>query len=193
MVNLQKLSLLLSESTSKPSDWKGAVVFLLDDEGIYFIRRSELVPTHKGQIGFMGGHRKSTEIDPWEVAQREFEEESGFSRSILNYVGQLPEVYTNYKQSIVPVVATMNIPREKFLELVQSNGEWDEILFYSWKNLLQEHNWDYARRIGHELTPVMFHPIRPSTYTGKFAQDRFHLLWGATAGMVWSLLQIVHE
>jgi 8-oxo-dGTP pyrophosphatase MutT (NUDIX family) len=63
------------EHTLQADEWKGAVLFLCNEEHVFFIKRSEGMPTHGGQIAFIGGHKKNSEFDPWHVIQREFEED----------------------------------------------------------------------------------------------------------------------
>ena len=40
------------------------------------------MPSHKGQVGFMGGHKHEREDDPIQTALRELEEESSFTPQI---------------------------------------------------------------------------------------------------------------
>lgn len=148
------------------------------------------MPTHGGQIAFVGGHKKPDETDAWTVAQREFEEETHLKASVLEYVGCLPVVMTARLQPIVPVIARLTIPTAKFFEEVKSNGEWEDILAYPWEELLKEENWEYAWRKGYGMSPVMFHPIKSGSYLPIEKNVKPHLLWGATAGMIWSFLKM---
>ena len=79
------------------------------------------MPTHGGQIAFVGGHKKPEETDPWIVAQREFEEETQHSKNILTFLGYLPLVLTTRLQPIIPVVAEMEMTTEEFLRDVKSS------------------------------------------------------------------------
>lgn len=148
------------------------------------------MPTHSGQIAFVGGHKKSHETLPWDVAQREFEEETGHTREMLEYLGDLPLVFTAHRQPIIPVMAKLKISTDQFLTEVRSNGEWDEILAYPWRELLQEEKWDYAWRHGNDKAAVMFHPIKSGSYLSPGQSINSHLLWGATAHMIWSFLRL---
>ena len=157
---------------------------------MFLIKRAEGMPTHGGQIAFVGGHKKSHECDPFEVAFREFEEETQFNRECLNYLGHLPVVMTARLQPIIPVLAKLNISSEKFLSEIKSNGEWDDVIAYPWKELMKEENWEYAWRHGHEQSAVMFHPIKSGSYLPMEQNVKSHLLWGATAQMIWSFLRL---
>ena len=155
------------------------MVFLCDDEKVIFIKRSETMPTHSGQIAFFGGHKLAHEHDPWISAQREFSEETGLDSTTIEFMGYLPVIMTSRLQAIVPVMAKLTIPMEKFIQKAKSNGEWDVLIPYNWEDLCREKDWQYAWRNGYTRSPVLFHPMRPHT----------HLLWGATASIVWDVLR----
>jgi 8-oxo-dGTP pyrophosphatase MutT (NUDIX family) len=186
-------NILLQEHTLNDSEWKGAVLFLCNKESVFLIKRSEKMPTHGGQIAFVGGHKKVGEKDPWIVAQREFEEETNHSASILNFLGFLPVTMTARMQPIVPVVAELNLTTMDFLKDVKSNGEWDDIIAYPWAELTQEEKWEFAWRNGFGRSAVMFHPISPGTYIAAEPPIKPYLLWGATAGMIWDFLHLYFE
>lgn len=172
-------NLLQKEHTLSPDKWKGAVVFLCTEEHVIFIKRSEQMPTHSGQVAFIGGHKHPDEFDPWISAQREFFEETGLQSTLIEFMGYLPVIMTSRMQAIVPVMAKLTVSVEEFLQRVQSNGEWDVMIPYSWEELCREKDWHYAWRNGYTRSPILFRQMRP---TG-------HLLWGATAAIVWDLLR----
>lgn len=148
------------------------------------------MPSHAGQVAFVGGHRQAGEASPWEVAQREYEEEMHLSRETIGFLGYLPTVMTARGQTIAPVIGELKISLNDFMMEVKSNGEWDEIIVYPWSKLVIEETWEFARRFGdHEATPVMFHTIKSGSYITHGNNDKPHILWGATAGMIWSLLK----
>lgn len=180
--------ILKTEHTLLDHEWKGAVVFLCNEDHVFFIKRSELMPSHAGQIAFVGGHKQAGESNAWIVAQREFEEETHLSREIIEFQGYLPLAMTARLQPIVPVVAKLKIPTTQFLQEIKSNGEWDDILAYPWSELTVESRWEYAMRHGLVDAPFMFHTIRSGTYLPLEKNMKPHLLWGATATMVWSFL-----
>lgn len=171
--------LLQKEHTLSPDKWKGAVVFLCDENNVVFIKRSESMPTHSGQVAFVGGHKHSHESDPWISAQREFTEETGLQSTTIEFMGYLPVIMTSRLQAIVPVMAKIAIPMDEFVKRAKSNGEWDEMIIFPWEELCREKDWHYAWRNGYTRSPVLFRPMRPTS----------HLLWGATASIVWDLLR----
>lgn len=150
------------------------------------------MPTHSGQIAFVGGHKKDGENNPWEVGQREFEEETSFNRDQIEFLGYLPAVITAKLQPIVPVVSKLLIPTEEFINSVKSNGEWDDCLAYPWSELRMEKSWEFAWRNGHGKFPVLFHAMKRHSYIPKTSNHHGHLLWGATASIVWDFLRLYY-
>lgn len=181
-------NILVQEHTLPPEVWKGAVLFLIFDEHVIFIKRSEFMPTHSGQMAFIGGHKLPYEPDPWVTVLREYNEETGLPSTELEFLGYLPVIMTARLQPIIPVMARMKISVGEFLQSAKSNGEWDEILAYPWSELMKEENWNFAWRHGFTKGPILFHTIK----SHHFLPDRphSHLLWGATAGMVWDFLRL---
>lgn len=182
-----------TQHTLHENEWKGAVVFLCNEEHVFFIKRSEKMPTHGGQMAFVGGHRHSDEQDPWEVAQREFEEETSLSRTALEFLGYLPIVMTGRMQPIVPVMCLLTVSTEEFFKEVKSNGEWVDIVAYPWKELMKEESWEFAWRNGYAKFPVLFHPMRRGSFVPRSQDYHTHLLWGATASMVWDFLRLYYR
>jgi 8-oxo-dGTP pyrophosphatase MutT (NUDIX family) len=189
-MDFHRIKNLLSQHTPNLSEWKGAVLFLCNEEHVFLIKRSENMPSHGGQIAFVGGHRTSGESDPWEVARREFEEETGLSSEGLEYLGLLPPVMTARLQPIVPVVARLLISKDDFFKNIKSNGEWDVVIAYPWSELFIENNWNFAWRYGHEKSAVMFHSIKSGNYLTVKQNVTPHILWGATAQMIWGFLRL---
>jgi 8-oxo-dGTP pyrophosphatase MutT (NUDIX family) len=179
-MDLHRIKNLLQNEHTLPADkWKGAVVFLCTDEKVIFIKRSEFMPTHSGQVAFIGGHKLPHEHDPWIAAQREFSEETNLESTLIEFMGYLPVIMTSRLQAIVQVIAKLKVPVEEFLQRVKSNGEWDAIIAYDWEELCREKDWQYAWRNGYTRSPMLFKTLRPSSL----------LLWGATAAIVWDVLR----
>jgi 8-oxo-dGTP pyrophosphatase MutT (NUDIX family) len=189
-MDIHRIKKVLSHHTPPEDEWKGAVLFLLNEDHVFLIKRSENMPTHGGHIAFVGGFKKEGETSPWEVAQREFEEETHHPRLALEFMGYLPVVMTAQRQPIVPVVGRLAIPTTQFLQKIKSNGEWDDVLAYPWSEIMQEANWEFAWRHGDTRGPVLFHPIRIGTYLPIEQNAKAHLLWGATAQMIWYFLRV---
>jgi 8-oxo-dGTP pyrophosphatase MutT (NUDIX family) len=181
---------LQTEHTLLAHEWKGAVLFLCNEKDVFLIKRSDKMPTHGGQVAFVGGHKHKDENNPWEVAQREFEEETSLSRMGLEFLGYLPAVMTARLQPIIPVMVKLKMSSEEFLSTAVSNGEWNDILSYPWSELSIEKNWEFAWRNGYTKSPVMFHTIRAGNFSSPHGNAHPRLLWGATASMIWDFLRL---
>lgn len=188
-----RISSILSQHTPDTAEWKGAVLFLCNENEVVLIKRSETMPTHSGQLAFVGGHRRENEVAPWEVAIREFEEETTIDKKYVEFMGYLPVVMTARFQPIIPVVGFLSLEMNIFLKQIRSNGEWEDLIVYPWSELSQESNWEYAWRHGFSKTAVMFHSIRSGTYRPVENNVKPHLLWGATAQMIWNFLQLYYQ
>lgn len=185
--------IIKQKHTLQSHEWKGAVLFLCNEEYVFFIKRSESMPTHRGQIAFVGGHKKENESDPLIVAQREFEEETGLKSDTVHILGYLQTVMTAGLQPIVPVLGKVLIPTTQFLNDIHSNGEWDNCIAYPWSELKNEKKWEFGWRQGKVRFPVLFHYLNQEKYYSKFSKDENHLLWGATANIVWDFLRLYYE
>ena len=128
-----------------------------------------------------------------DMAQREFEEETGLVRDEIEFLGYLPVVMTAQLQPIVPVLSFLKTSTDEFFERVKSNGEWVDVIAYPWSELIQEENWEFAWRNGFAKFPVLFHPIRKGTFKSLNQDYHTHLLWGATASMVWDFLRLYYR
>ncbi len=181
---------LESQHTLAPHEWKGVVLFLCNEEHVFLIKRSEQMPTHSGQVAFVGGHKHEHETDSWLVALREFEEETHHSGDVIEFLGYLHPVMTARSQPILPVMAHLKISTTEFLKDIKSNGEWDDIIAYPWAELIEESNWEFAWRHSLSSVPVMFHTIRPKTFLPIEKNVKSHILWGATASIIWNFLRL---
>lgn len=76
----------------------GAVLIpLFREEGEYkilFIKRTENLEVHRGQISFPGGRVEAGDLSPKEAALRESEEEIGLPRDAVNVLGRIDDART---------------------------------------------------------------------------------------------------
>ena len=140
--------------------WDGAVIILMVEDHIVFIQRSETMPSHKGQIGFMGGHKHQGEINPIMTAKREFEEESSISSSFLEVLGLGEPVWAtrSYQRLIIPVIAEYKGSIENFLGKVKSNGEWENMVLAPINYLKESFMWSKLI-VQPSRIAVFFHPL----------------------------------
>lgn len=92
------------------------LVALLDRPGgptLVFTRRSEHVPSHKGEISFPGGAREAGE-DALAAALREADEEVGLPRDAAAPLGVLDDLPSVAGYVVTPVVAAVRAPPAAF-------------------------------------------------------------------------------
>lgn len=183
--SIQELS-NISEQNKLALNWSGAVVMLMVEDHFVFIRRSLTMPTHKGQIGFIGGHKKDDEIDPVLTAKREFLEESSLNPSKLVIHGLLDPVITAKKRVIIPVLCEIDMQKDEFLGKVTSNGEWENIVLCPVEYLKQPKRWSYGNYNAMKSYPVYFASLSHQVCHYLYTSERPYLLWGASAKMVLS-------
>jgi 8-oxo-dGTP pyrophosphatase MutT (NUDIX family) len=138
---------------------------------VFTERRADL-RRHAGEISFPGGRQDEPDEDLRTTALREAEEEIGLPPSEVDLVGALPPVgtfVTGYR--IYPFVGTIErrpwIPQE---------AEVARVLEFTLPDLVAGHEMKRLVRKGV--------PIKTPTYTVDG-----HLVWGATARIVQSLLE----
>jgi 8-oxo-dGTP pyrophosphatase MutT (NUDIX family) len=128
---------------------------------------------HAGEISFPGGRPDSPDEDPRTTALREAEEEIGLERDAVGLLGALPPVgtfVTSYR--VQPFVGW--IPPGQAWSVQEAEVE--QVLELSLREL----------RDGYEQQRLLRHgvPFRTPTYTVDG-----HVVWGATARIVQSLLR----
>lgn len=99
-----------------PSDLRPAAVLvpLYVDAGelwTVLTKRTESLPSHRGQIAFPGGGREIGE-DAWSAALREAKEEVGIDSAKVLRLGQLDEVESPASFRVIPCVGAVPFPYE---------------------------------------------------------------------------------
>jgi 8-oxo-dGTP pyrophosphatase MutT (NUDIX family) len=139
---------------------------------VFTERRADL-PHHAGEISFPGGTQDEPDEDLRVTALREAEEEIGLPRFEVEIVGALPPVgtfVTGYR--IFPFVGTI----ERGHVWKPAEAEVAQVLEFWLSDLVSGHRMQRLLRKGV--------PIKTPTYTVDG-----HLIWGATARIVKSLLE----
>lgn len=175
------------------SNWSGAVVMLLSNERVIFIQRSETMPTHKGEVGFMGGHKQKGETCPKVTALREYAEESGFGQETISVLGLLRPVVTSKHRVIIPVVARLNLSLKTFLKGVKSNGEWSNLIVVDLNQLGLQQAWSKGYYCLEKDFPVYFACLHKSFSQYLYPTNKSSILWGASAKMVLDFLNLERE
>jgi len=154
---------------------KPAAVLLLihpiaGEPHLLFMRRSEKVHTHKGQISFPGGGFKPSDGTLEQTALRETEEEIGLAISRMKVLGALPATDTVVSNFLVyPFVAVLHEPDET-LEFVPDDFEVAELLQLPLSALLD------PRNVREETWVMRGRPQAVNFYSYKNL-----VIWGATA------------
>jgi coenzyme A diphosphatase NUDT7 len=175
-------------------NWKGVSLLVIDHLGLYLIRRSEKMPTHPKQIAGFGGYRKEDEVYPWEVAKREFTEETTLSSQFLSPLGHLNTIKAGRGTLIVPIVAQLTISQKDFFASAKSNGEWTDLFYIPHQYFLNHDRWQWGLRSGVSKDPVLFIALSKNEmiFQNDEKKESF-TLWGATAKMVWELKMLIMD
>ena len=162
-----------------------AVLVLLFHESeqlkIVFIRRSEYVGIHSGQIAFPGGRYEETDPDLQNTALREVEEEIGVNAGLIEVLGQLSDLYVPPSNFLVRAfVGYTNVRPEYVIDAreVQEVLEFDFTAFLS-ENAVKVRNFN-----AHNIEKI----IRAPSY-----EINGTIIWGATAMILTELLDLINE
>lgn len=159
-----------------PGDRLASVLVpILDGGSVVFTRRTVDLPRHPGEISFPGGIRHDEDATPVATALRETQEELGIAPGEVDVLGALPPVHTFVSAIlIVPIVGIL----ERDPAFRPNAGEIAEVLSYPLDALVAAETEVEWRRDGH-------------VYLGYAYEMGAHTIWGATAMILRSLLEIV--
>lgn len=143
-----------------------------------FTKRSEAVETHKGQIAFPGGLEALDDASPWDTAVRETEEEVGIPRKAILRLGELPEVVTLTGFRIRPFVGALPWP----FELKEDPREVASVIEIPIRVLM-----------GPTLVEERGVAWKGRTIPTPVYHVRGHVIWGATAFLLASLLEALTD
>lgn len=143
-----------------------------------FTRRTGHLLHHAGQISFPGGHIDPGDETPEETALRETEEETGLDRRHVEIIGRLNQYVTRTGFSITPVVALVEPP----FELSPDPDEVEEVFEVPLAFLLDPANHQRHSREFEGRSRAFY----AMPYEGYF-------IWGATAGMLIDLYEVLRQ
>ena len=151
-------------------DYAAVSILIFEKEEILYIKRSNEMPTHKGQIAFPGGKKEDDDKNIVRTAVREATEELLLPESVIKPFGSLNSIDTvEYKYDVYPIICQLFEKPKSF-----NKREVQEIFFVEIKKLTNTNNWSY-RGIYHDDWIFML---------GK------EILWGATAKITRRLLNL---
>ncbi|MEM7285301.1 MAG: CoA pyrophosphatase [Actinomycetota bacterium] len=164
-----------------PDNRRSAVLVPLYEVGgeahVVLTRRSANLRSHTHEVSFPGGRIDPEDVDEWDTALREAEEEVALDRSLPERVGELDSFVTGGSMTYVtPLVG--RLPERP--ELSPSEAEVERILHVPLGELLLPEVWreEIWTRAGF-TRPITFFELHGDT------------VWGATGAMLRQLLAIV--
>lgn len=149
-----------------------------DGLNVILTRRSQHLPDHKGQIAFPGGRIDATDAGPRDAALREAEEEIALTRDRVEVLGELDTYVTRTGYQIHPFVGLVRPP----VTLVPEPLEVDEIFEVPLGFILRPGSRQTHSRLWQGATRHFY--VYPY-------QDYY--IWGATAGMLNNLSELLDE
>lgn len=143
---------------------------------VLLTQRTDHLHHHPGQISFPGGRVEDGDESALETALRETEEEIGLLRSSIEVLGELPEYRTVTGFAITPIVGVVAPPLELRLDDFEVASVFEVPLAFLLDARNEERHRIEYRGVLREYSAM--------PYRGRF-------IWGATAGMLVSLRELV--
>jgi 8-oxo-dGTP pyrophosphatase MutT (NUDIX family) len=143
---------------------------------VVFTQRTDHLSDHAGQISFPGGRAEAHDADIIHTALRESEEEIGLARERVEVLGTLPDYFTITGYRVTPVIGWVQAP----VNFTPDPFEVAEVFEVPLAFFLDaaNHQRHSLMRDGQER----FFYAMP--YNGRY-------IWGATAGMLVTLQQVL--
>ncbi len=158
------------------------LVPLVDRDGgltVLLTQRTDHLAHHAGQVSFPGGHIEDADDGtPEEAALRETEEEVGLARRHVHIVGRLDDYVTRTGFNVTPVVGVVTPP----FTLAPDPHEVAEVFEVPLAFFLDAAN--------HQRCSTTFDGVERHFYAMPYEG---HYIWGATAGMLVNLHQVLSD
>ena len=145
---------------------------------VLLTQRTAHLSAHAGQISFPGGRIEEHDVDPTAAALRETEEEVGLRREHVRVIGRLDTYITGTGFEITPVVGLVRVPFSLTIDPFEVAEAFEVPLSF----VLDRANFRRTMRDVEERTRVFF--VLP--YQGRN-------IWGATAGMLVNLAEVLAD
>lgn len=143
---------------------------------VLLTQRTEHLSDHAGQVSFPGGRIEASDADAVAAALRETEEEIGLPRTSIEPIGRLDDYETGTGFIVTPIVGFVRTP----FTLKPDPYEVADVFEVPLTFILDSNN--HERRSG-------FWRGRQRSYYAMPYGDRF--IWGATAGMLINLYEVL--
>jgi 8-oxo-dGTP pyrophosphatase MutT (NUDIX family) len=145
---------------------------------ILLTQRTAHLRDHAGQVSFPGGRCEAHDADPVATALREAEEEVGLAPAQVEVIGRLPEYRTSTGFQVTPVVGLVTPP----LNLKLDDFEVAEVFEPPLAFLMDPAN--------HQRQRVEWQGALREFWAMPW---QGYYIWGATAGMLVSLHQVLAQ
>jgi len=155
------------------------LVPLIDRAGgmsVLLTQRTPHLSAHAGQISFPGGRVEESDADAIEAALRETEEEVGLTRDHVKVIGRLDTYVTGTGFEITPVVGIVRVPFPLAIDPFEVSEAFEVPLSF----VVDPNNHQRTTREFENRNRVFF--VLP--YEGRN-------IWGATAGMLVNLAEVL--
>lgn len=149
-----------------------------DRTQIVFIRRSDALEEHPGEMSFPGGRYETRDGDRRQTAIRESGEEIGLRPEEITQIGRLDDVQTVSGYTVSPFVSS--VPNREYRPM---DAEVAEVVSLPFEAFTRPENHAYESRTYGDYGAVPCHHFTVEGYT----------IWGATARMLVQLLTLGSE
>ena len=143
---------------------------------VLLTQRTAHLSAHAGQISFPGGRIEASDRDATEAALRETEEEVGLTRDHVTVIGRLDTYVTGTGFEITPLVGIVRAPFTLSIDPFEVAEAFEVPLPF----ILDPNNHRRMTRVFEERTRIFF--VLP--YENRY-------IWGATAGMLVNLAEVL--
>jgi 8-oxo-dGTP pyrophosphatase MutT (NUDIX family) len=143
---------------------------------VLLTQRTPHLSAHAGQISFPGGRIEESDADAIDAALRETEEEIGLTRDYVKVIGRLDTYVTGTGFEITPVVGIVRVPFPLAIDPFEVSEAFEVPLSF----VVDPSNHLRTTREFEARTRVFF--VLP--YEGRN-------IWGATAGMLVNLAEVL--
>jgi len=156
------------------------IPIVLRPEGLTVLltRRTEHLSNHPGQISFPGGRTEADDADAEQAALRESSEEIGLAPERVRLLGRLDDYITRTGFVVTPVVGLVTPPFNLELDAFEVDEAFEVPLAF----LLDPQN--------HQRHSRMLYGKERFFYAMPYGD---HFIWGATAGMLVNLSQVLAQ
>ncbi|MEE2704817.1 MAG: CoA pyrophosphatase [Pseudomonadota bacterium] len=145
---------------------------------VLFIKRSDSLSTHAGQVAFPGGKVEDIDLELSDAAKRETEEEVGLAPNDIRILGSLDKYLTITGYEIIPFVGLISSP----MHFNPDPNEVSDIFEVPLPFLLDKSNHQKVCRNVNGFSRAFF----------AIEYDKYYI-WGATAGIVVNLSEVLNS